>query len=212
MSNDVSWADTLTARVGRAVRQAREPRSVQWLSDRTYALGRRISKATISELETGKRKALPVTDLLLLAAALEVPPVGLLVADLPDGDVEILPRQAVRSVVALRWISGEDVLAERPGTRIVGQDGLEHFREWGRQRDVFAANAEPVVRARTIFELRERIDAAARAINAARTRLESLTPGSPRERELRELHDAWQSRFDADTAALFDLGAGPDDA
>ena len=44
---------------------------------------------------------------MVLAAALEVPPVELLFPDLPDGEVEALPGVSATAFQAAQWFSGE---------------------------------------------------------------------------------------------------------
>src|ERR1700738_5217311 len=102
-----NWSDEVTARIAGEIRRLRGDRSGQWLSDRTADLGYRVSRSTISEIETGRRKSITVTDLILLAWALRVPPVQLLYPNLPDGKVEIVPGEKVPSIVAAQWFSGE---------------------------------------------------------------------------------------------------------
>jgi hypothetical protein len=102
------WAKELADRVGRAVKSARGGKSAAWLSDRTAELGYRISPTVIAKLDSGHRgSVLSVAELLILAAALEVPPVALLFPELPDGDVSLFPGTKVRSENAMRWFSGD---------------------------------------------------------------------------------------------------------
>lgn len=88
--------------------QLRGERSAQWLSDRTDELGHRVSRSTISDLETGRRARLEVAELLVLAAALDVPPLLLLYPEVPDGEVEVLPGMFVSSEEAIQWACGEE--------------------------------------------------------------------------------------------------------
>jgi transcriptional regulator with XRE-family HTH domain len=102
-----SWPDEVTARIAAEIKRLRGERSGQWLSDRTAELGHRVSRSTISEIETGRRKSITVTDLILLAWALRVPPIRLLYPELPDGRVEIIPGWPASSIEAATWFSGE---------------------------------------------------------------------------------------------------------
>ena len=105
MSN---WVDEVASRIGREVAKLRGERSGQWLSDQTAAVGKRISKASISEIENGKRKSVSVADLMVLAAALEVPPIVLLFPGIPDGNLEVLPGRDTDAWSAVEWFVGED--------------------------------------------------------------------------------------------------------
>lgn len=102
-----AWAERLTHGIGERMRQVRESRgrmSAQALSDRTADLGHRIPRGSISEYETGARRSMPVSDLLVLSAALEVSPLDLIVPGLPDGEVEVLPDVVTRASTAADWI------------------------------------------------------------------------------------------------------------
>ncbi|WP_458681655.1 hypothetical protein [Prescottella equi] len=101
------WARATTKRVADQIQKHRDGMTVQALSDRTEELGYRISRSRISDLERGDRGGLlGAVELLVLAAALRVPPVQLLFPDLPDGDVEVLPGVHLTSEGAADWLSG----------------------------------------------------------------------------------------------------------
>lgn len=103
-----SWTDETAKRIGKAIQEARgKTRTAQWLADRTRDLGHPISRTAISEYENGKRKTMPVTDLVVIAAALNVPPVLLLYPGQPDGVVEYLPAQELSSIDAVQAFAGE---------------------------------------------------------------------------------------------------------
>lgn len=104
--------------VGSAIDQARKGRSDQWISDQSAMLGHPISRTAVSEYRRGKRKSIPVTDLIVLARALEVPPVSLLFPGLPNRLVPAMPPgktssdayssdSEVPAFDALRWFTGE---------------------------------------------------------------------------------------------------------
>lgn len=120
--------------------QLRGERSAQWLSDRTDELGHRVSRSTISDLETGRRARLEVAELLVLAAALDVPPLLLLYPEVPDGMVEVLPGVFASSEEAFQWACGEEHLRGR------NREGETVFHTSGR---------EPVELLQAIRELRE---------------------------------------------------------
>ncbi|TCJ68724.1 UNVERIFIED_ORG: hypothetical protein EDC92_1485 [Dietzia maris] len=104
----------MTARIGTTISHLRVERSVQWLADETKGLGHHVSRTTLWELEAGKRKNISVAELLIIAAALEVPPLSLVFPELPDGVVRALPDTPMTSFDAIRWASGEGDLPTRP--------------------------------------------------------------------------------------------------
>jgi hypothetical protein len=102
------WATQLVKRVGAAVKEARGGRSAAWLSERTAELGYRISTSVIAKLDSGHRgDVLSVPEWLILAAALDIPPLVLLYPDLPDGQIEMLPDHPSGSWTAYLWTTGE---------------------------------------------------------------------------------------------------------
>jgi transcriptional regulator with XRE-family HTH domain len=101
------WSDNLHRRVAAAIKRARGSRSAQWLADETKRMGFPISRAAIANYESGRKRGLDLAELLVLAAALGVPPLVLLFPELPDGPVEGLPGITTPSWDAAAWFSGE---------------------------------------------------------------------------------------------------------
>lgn len=136
-----AWASETTARIGEQIRLHRQGRPAMWLAERTAELGHPISRTAISEYETGKRKAIPVTDLVAIAAALEVPPITLIYPHLPDGPVEVLPDVSSSSLDAAQWFSGQGV---NPSGDHVDTTRISKAREYADlklKRDVVAVDA-----------------------------------------------------------------------
>lgn len=106
----MTWEQDTIDRVGRQLAKSRKARklSAQALADLTAELGYPIGRATISEYENGRRKSMTVCELLILAAALNIPPVYLLYGDqLADGEVEVVPGRKKPADHALLWAAGE---------------------------------------------------------------------------------------------------------
>lgn len=101
------WSDDLHRRVAAAIKRARGGRSAQWLADETKRIGFPLSRAAIANYESGRKRGLDLAELLVLAAALNVPPLVLLFPELPDGPVEGLPGITTKSWDAAAWFSGE---------------------------------------------------------------------------------------------------------
>jgi len=103
------WSQKQAARVGREVKRLRElppKRSAQWVADRTEQLGCPVPRSNIADLEIGRRKHVLLSELIALAAALDVP-TALLVVPLGQIDrVEVLPGQEVDTPGAFRWFVG----------------------------------------------------------------------------------------------------------
>jgi hypothetical protein len=101
------WSDGVHQRIARAIRAARGERSAQEIANETERLGHKVSRDSITNIENGRKSTLDVCEWLILASALGVPAVGLLLPNLPDGDVELLPGQPVSAERALYQVTGE---------------------------------------------------------------------------------------------------------
>lgn len=102
------WAESLVRRAGRAIKAARGGKSAAWLSERTAQLGYRISPTVIAKLDSGHRgSVLSIAELLILAAALDIPPTLLLFPTFPDGSVELLPDVSVSTLKARECLCGD---------------------------------------------------------------------------------------------------------
>lgn len=109
MAQEEDWQQRLTKSVAAQVRRYRQQRklSVQKLSDRCEELGMGIPRPVLTNLETGRRESVTLAELLVLAAALDVPPV-LLVAPLGYQETtEILPGREMPTFDAVLWQSGD---------------------------------------------------------------------------------------------------------
>jgi transcriptional regulator with XRE-family HTH domain len=100
------WARGQTARIAQEIRRLRKPHSAQWLAGRTAELGHPLTRAQITDLENGRRKHLTVSELTMLARALNTAPVALLHPGPYDGIVEVLPGIEVSEMRAAQWFSG----------------------------------------------------------------------------------------------------------
>jgi hypothetical protein len=89
------------------MRRARGSRSARQLCEQTEKLGYRVSPEIIAKLDSGHRGAvLNVTELLVLAAALDIPPALVLFPGYPDGEVEYLPGRRASAKAAAEWFAG----------------------------------------------------------------------------------------------------------
>ena len=97
-----------------AVKHARERRriSAQQLSDITVDLGYPVSRNTLTNYENGRKQSLDVVELIVLAMALEVPPIMLLYGGHPDDPIEVTPGHEIPTVGALAWFSGDQRMAK----------------------------------------------------------------------------------------------------
>lgn len=103
------WQKTQTGHVAAQLRRYRAERgiSAQRLSDRCAELGFPIPRPVLSNLENGRRESVTLAELLVLAAALEIPPVELIIPIGHEKQVEILPDTVVPTWTAARWVRGD---------------------------------------------------------------------------------------------------------
>ncbi|MER5671943.1 hypothetical protein [Pseudonocardia alni] len=118
------WPASLTARVGEAVKNHRTGRlSAQQLADALTDHGVKTTRDQVSNLEAGYRSTIAVHELLALSAVLGVDPLSLLVPDLADLDVELLPGRSTDGARAVQWIRG----AHLPGAVDIADDSAERY-------------------------------------------------------------------------------------
>ncbi len=96
------WSTELGKRVGRAIAAAR---STAGMSRDTLAQQVGLSRNGIVNLELGRAANLRVPVVLMIAAALGVPPASLLFPDVTT-DVEVLPGKSMRGLSAFGWFIG----------------------------------------------------------------------------------------------------------
>jgi transcriptional regulator with XRE-family HTH domain len=113
MAKADGWAGELHKRVALAVKHARERQGVsaQQLADTTANLGFPITRNTLTNYENGRKQSLDVAELVVLAMALDVPPIMLLFGGHPDDPIEVTPGHAIPTVGALAWFSGDERMA-----------------------------------------------------------------------------------------------------
>lgn len=105
-----TWQIEQAGRIGAAVRAGRKRLGITalQLTARTEAFGYPVSRVAISKIESNTRAGkFDISELLVLAAALDVPPMLLLYPQLPYGHVEFLPGVNVLSYEASDWFSGD---------------------------------------------------------------------------------------------------------
>ena len=103
------WPASVARHLAAAVRRYRKLRklSAQQLSERCGALGLEISRATLADLENGRRVTFTVPELLVLSRALDVAPVLLLFPLGIEATADIAPGLSLPTWDAVRWFSGE---------------------------------------------------------------------------------------------------------
>lgn len=90
------------------------------VSERTEA-GKPLSRAVISDLETGRKRTLDIAELVTLATALELSPLSLLVPDVLT-EIEVLPGRSVPGVDVIGWWSGAGGVTENQWRDLLGKD------------------------------------------------------------------------------------------
>ncbi len=103
------WGEAHAHRVSEEIRRLRGSRSAQWLAGRTAELGHPVSRSVITDIENGRRRYITVSELLVIAAALDTAPIALLYpGPYDDETAEVLPHVNATELQAVQWFSGED--------------------------------------------------------------------------------------------------------
>lgn len=137
-----SFDEALVSRIAPEVRRLRSEKklSAQKLADRTEEIGFCVSRATITEIEIGRRKYISIGELLVLAAALDVSLLDLVFPGYADTEVEVLPGVFVAKSDTLENFGGSRQLNSRLiaalGASVKVQSGLlEEVEELRREID-----------------------------------------------------------------------------
>lgn len=104
------WADQVMATVAAEVRRRRKELrwSAQDLADKCEEIGHPIPRNVIANMESGRRSSLPLVDVMVLAEALNTPPICLIYPVGYVDDVQRLPlRHPTSTLDALSWFTGE---------------------------------------------------------------------------------------------------------
>ncbi|MFE3047685.1 helix-turn-helix domain-containing protein [Streptomyces albidoflavus] len=106
----LEWADQVMATVAAEVRRRRKELrwSAQDLADKCEEIGHPIPRNVIANMESGRRSNLPLVDVMVLAQALNTPPICLIYPVGYIDEVQRLPLQHPTSTLgALSWFTGE---------------------------------------------------------------------------------------------------------
>jgi hypothetical protein len=139
-----TWGERLVAQAGRAIRTARRRtgKTAEWLSGEVDRVGDglQMSANTIAKVDGGHRgSVLSVTELLVLAAALNMPPALLLFPGYPDGEVEYLPGRKTTSKRAIEWFCGQARLPGEGSPTNPGIQLVDAVREHATATDALAS-------------------------------------------------------------------------
>lgn len=106
-----TWEVEHARRIGAEVQRLRKAskQSAQWLSDKTEQLGLKMTRQAIADLENGRRRFVTTAELVILAVALDTPPVCLVYPGPYDNSIEIVPDRQGAEFDAAQWFSGIDL-------------------------------------------------------------------------------------------------------
>jgi transcriptional regulator with XRE-family HTH domain len=148
-----------------AMREERERRrwSQAELARRVTDLGHPLDNSRLSRLESGQVKKVTLDDAIAIAAALDVPPLSLLMPAYPE-DVELAPKLHLPRGFAVGWMKGQIPLS---------REGVDSYR----------AAARDIRDAPSVSHL-VALEGRSPSFDRAREMLEAMA-----ERERRDLHD-----------------------
>jgi transcriptional regulator with XRE-family HTH domain len=116
---EAQWAARLAQVVAQQVQRLRAAQriSAQKLAEATADLGHPVPRSVIANLESGRREAVSIAEVLVLARALGVPPLELIFPLGQEGGrtIEVLPNTVVGTWTAAQWFTGERPFAVDTG-------------------------------------------------------------------------------------------------
>src|SRR5689334_10593960 len=103
-----NWSTLVARRIAAQVRYWREQRGMTavQLANRTRELGYHLPRSVLANLENNRRDTVTVAETLILAAALDVPPVLLLAPVGREPEIEVLPGTRATPWHARGWLHG----------------------------------------------------------------------------------------------------------
>lgn len=108
------WGEEQAHRVASEIRRIRgRDRTAQWVADRTAELGYPLTRAQISDLESGRRRYVTTAELIVLARALDTAPIALLYPAPYRDMIQIFPVPEsghpgeLEKILAVQWFFGE---------------------------------------------------------------------------------------------------------
>lgn len=129
MEHHEEWSEAWTTRIAEAINSQRQALglSAQDISDRCTALGYPITRPAVSRIYTGKKKFISVQEVIVLAEALELPPLLLLFPLARAGEpIDYLPGIEKELFIALRRFTGESWGADQQIPATLGINGEQH--------------------------------------------------------------------------------------
>lgn len=119
------WPARLVRVIADEIRRRREARqmSAQQLADACGKIGLDISRSTLADLENGRRVTFTVAELLVIAAALEIPPLRLIIP-LDRESAELLPGQEINPWTAMQQFTSEPRNPDDPFALLAEHDRL----------------------------------------------------------------------------------------
>ncbi|MGV9762165.1 helix-turn-helix domain-containing protein [Micromonospora tulbaghiae] len=133
-----SWAAETNQTIATQIRNWRNARglSAQQLSERCASIGYPIPRNIIANIETGRRGSVTVPEAIIIAMALNVPPILLIYPVGKELAVRTSPRQDCGTFYAARWFMGDT----RPTPDMAGLDEPDDYKsavlEWESARDI----------------------------------------------------------------------------
>jgi hypothetical protein len=124
------WPTEFTARIAQGMREARKAAGLTMAQVAAGCADRglpEITEHTMKNLESGRKTSIAVTEFLVLADVLGVPPVSLLFPLGTDATVEVLPGRLVSTWDALAWFTGESPVTQ-PAAEGSPREVLDVFR------------------------------------------------------------------------------------
>lgn len=157
------WEQQTVAQIASEVRRLRnsEGISAQALADRISEMGPEISRSVVADIENGRRKFITVTELMLLARALNTAPILLIYPGPYRDKTEFLPGATATQMWALKWFSAG--IAEW-GEESISDDSVAH------ERDTYQSNVRRFRMAEAIWDLEEKLA-------RAKTLIRNAAPG-----------------------------------
>lgn len=134
------WTAKVARTVGQEVRRYRDQRglSAEQLAQKCTTAGLPMKRPVIANLESGRRPTVSLSELLVLAKVLEVPPLLLIFPVGREETAEVVPGREVLMWEAAKWFTGEEPLPwKTPHGWAVSPEDWDAWEKGGEPLDRF---------------------------------------------------------------------------
>jgi transcriptional regulator with XRE-family HTH domain len=192
MNTQAAWPARFTRTIADQVKRIRTDRklSAQQLSDACAKLGLEMPRSVIADLENGRRAHISVAELLVLASALDVPPLRLVFPVGVEKESEILPGETRAPFRGALWFTGERPFPGPDDGAYLDSIAADWAHSTGSPLELYRAHSAAVTRERRALLLASEYERTGQAADGEREAEAYATVAAARRQEAEQCRAA----------------------